>query len=138
MYQNAAVCYAYLSDVKEAIVGTSVFENSLRKARWFTRGWTLQELIAPITVVFCAADWETIGTKASLRLRTITSSITGISVEVLLNPQLLPSMSVAHRMSWAANRETTRTEDVAYCLMGIFDVNMPLLYGEGNKAFIRL
>ena len=135
-YQSAGICYAYLEDVKEVRQETALLEESLKKARWFTRGWTLQELIAPASVVFFSADWETIGTKNSLH--NIISSITGVNVNVLLKPQLLLTMSIARRMSWAANRKTTRTEDIAYCLMGIFNVNMPLLYGEGNKAFIRL
>jgi len=135
-YETATICYAYLEDVEDAGQRTTPLEDSLKKARWFTRGWTLQELIAPASVVFFSAGWEAIGTKNSLR--EIISSITGVDISVLLKPQLLPTMSVARRMSWAANRETTRTEDIAYCLMGIFDVNMPLLYGEGNKAFIRL
>jgi hypothetical protein len=134
-YESAAICYAYLKDV-EVRQTTAALENSMRKALWFTRGWTLQELIAPEVVVFFSADWETIGTKNSLR--SIISSITGVDIGVLLKPELLLTMSVARRMYWAANRETTRPEDIAYCLMGIFNVNMPLLYGEGNKAFIRL
>jgi hypothetical protein len=135
-YQGAAVCYAYLEDVKDWRQQAEPLEDALQNARWFSRGWTLQELIAPANVVFFAADWDFVGTKDSLRY-TI-SSITGINVEIILKPQLLPTMSVARRMSWAAYRETTRVEDVAYCLMGIFGVNMPLLYGEGTKAFIRL
>lgn len=135
-YQNAGICYAYLEDVKESIQMTALLKDSLKKSRWFTRGWTLQELIAPESVVFFSENWETIGTKNSLR--DIISSITGVNIDVLLKPQLLPTMSVARRMSWAANRKTTRTEDIAYCLMGIFNVNMPLLYGEGTKAFTRL
>lgn len=135
-YQDAVVCYAYLEDVKESRQQTMLLDDALKNARWFTRGWTLQELIAPANVVFISEDWGTIGTKHSLR--HIISTITGINVDVLLKPQLLPTMSVARRMSWAAYRVTTRPEDIAYCLMGIFNVNMPLLYGEGMKAFIRL
>ena len=107
------------------------FENS----RWFTRGWTLQELIAPPVVEFYAHDWSEIGTKFSLR-RAI-SKITGIDIRVLEGAD--PSTChVAERMSWAANRETTRVEDAAYCLLGIFKVHMPLIYGEGQRAFYRL
>jgi hypothetical protein len=135
-YQGAVVCYAYLEDVKESRQQTMLLDDALKNARWFTRGWTLQELIAPANVVFFSEDWGTIGTKHTLR--HIISSITGINVDVLLKPQLLPTMSVARRMSWAAYRVTTRPEDIAYCLMGIFNVNMPLLYGEGMKAFVRL
>lgn len=135
-YESAAVCYAYLDDVEGTIHGTESLEDSMKRARWFLRGWTLQELIAPASVIFFSADWEIIGTKDSLR--NIISSVTGVDVDVLLKPQLLPTRSIARRMSWAANRDTKRPEDIAYCLMGIFNVNMPLIYGEGNKAFIRL
>jgi hypothetical protein len=128
-YAKAAVCYAYLSDVH-------LITKDISQSRWFTRGWTLQELIAPRNVKFFTSNWELIGTKQSL-CRSI-AGITGIDVETLLDPSSLSSASVARKLSWAAERQTTRTEDVAYCLMGIFDVNMPLLYGEGERAFIRL
>lgn len=134
-YQNATVCFAFLGDV-EIRQRNVLLEEALKSSRWFTRGWTLQELIAPNSVEFFAADWNSIGSKQSLR--KIISSITGINVDVLEKPQLLRTMSVARRMSWAAHRNTTRIEDVAYCLLGIFGVNMPLLYGEGPNAFIRL
>lgn len=127
-YSNAAICYAYLSDVSLTTKGI--------QSRWFSRGWTLQELIAPRNIKFYTMKWEFIGTKQSL-CKSI-AGITGIDEETLLDPTSLSSASVGHKMSWAAKRQTTRTEDVAYCLMGIFDVNMPLLYGEGEKAFIRL
>ncbi|RDI78909.1 hypothetical protein Vi05172_g11071 [Venturia inaequalis] len=107
----------------------------LRRCKWFTRGWTLQELIAPHTMIFFTAEWEEFGSKA--RLISDLSKITHIS-ELVLQTGRLEAISIAQRMSWAANRETTRTEDMAYCLLGILDVNMPLLYGEGNKAFQRL
>ncbi|KAK3988923.1 heterokaryon incompatibility protein-domain-containing protein [Cladorrhinum sp. PSN332] len=107
------------------------FENS----RWFTRGWTLQELIAPPLVEFYSHDWQEIGTKYSLR--HVISKVTGIDMRVLEGAD--PSTChVAERMSWAANRQTTRVEDAAYCLLGIFKVHMPLIYGEGNRAFYRL
>lgn len=107
------------------------FENS----RWFTRGWTLQELIAPPLVEFYAHDWQEIGTKYSLR--NVISKVTGIDIRVLEGAD--PSTChVAERMSWAANRQTTRVEDEAYCLLGIFKVHMPLIYGEGRRAFYRL
>lgn len=136
-YQSAMLCYAYLEDVDETKREAGFLDVALQRPFWFTRGWTLQELIAPSHVVFLSADWTTLGTKISL-CRDL-SSVTGINVEILLKPQLLLTTSIARRMSWAADRKTTRSEDIAYCLMGIFDVNMPLLYGEGcSKAFIRL
>ncbi|KAK3389567.1 hypothetical protein B0H63DRAFT_492468 [Podospora didyma] len=126
------VCYAYLSDVD----GTGSDDpghksSSFRKSRWFTRGWTLQELLAPLEAVFLNRDWKEIGTRKSLG--TIIAEVTGISAAALENP------FVAQKMSWAALRKPTREEDRAYSLMGLFGVNMPLLYGEGSqKAFARL
>ena len=108
----------------------------LTESRWFTRGWTLQELIAPRSLTFYSSDWHELGTKATLH--DSLSKRTGIDVEILRGKKRLESTSVARRMSWACNRQTTRTEDEAYCLMGLFDVNMPMLYGEGSNAFLRL
>jgi hypothetical protein len=124
-YRDAQVCYAYLSDVGPE--PNSTFEQS----KWFTRGWTLQELLAPEIMVFFDRDWKEIGTK--LRMRKLIESVTGITH--LINFELA---SVAQKMSWASKRQTTRVEDKAYCLMGLFGVNMPPLYGEGQKAFLRL
>ncbi|KAI1116342.1 ankyrin repeat-containing domain protein [Nemania sp. NC0429] len=126
-YQEADVCYAYLADVPSIA--------KLSESRWFTRGWTLQELIAPSTVIFFNSEWQNIGDKVGLQADI--SRITGIPSNFLLGDSLSYA-SVAQRMSWAANRKTTRIEDVAYCLLGIFDIYMPMLYGEGEKAFIRL
>lgn len=105
-------------------------------SRWFTRGWTLQELIAPATVEFYAQDWTRIGTKEELS--HVLSQITGID-EPTLKGRDVKEVSVAKRMmSWASKRVTTRIEDIAHCLIGIFGVNLPLLYGEGEAAYIRL
>jgi hypothetical protein len=132
-YQEAEVCYAFLDDINgdESSNFASTFSNAL----WFKRGWTLQELIAPDNVTFYDRNWKQIGTKRSLR--DLISKITGIK-EDGLNYKALSNFSVAQKMSWASRRKTTRIEDTAYCLMGIFEVNIPLLYGEGNKAFFRL
>lgn len=133
-YEKAEVCYAYISDYP---FGTykGVPGVSFSQSKWFTRGWTLQELIAPSYVVFFNRDWEEIGTKSSLR--DLISTITGVHVDALLGKKP-DRYSVAQRMSWASKRQTTRTEDIAYCLMGLFSVNMPMLYGEGQRAFTRL
>ncbi|KDR77344.1 hypothetical protein GALMADRAFT_32921, partial [Galerina marginata CBS 339.88] len=133
-YQSARICYAYLSDVT---IGDdpSDPESPFSNSRWFTRGWTLQELLAPNIVIFFDRDWADIGTKSSLQ--EDISRITGIPRKALSN-QAIDEISIAQRMSWDAMRRTTRVEDVAYCLMGIFGVNMPTLYGEGRQAFIRL
>ncbi|KAI0648561.1 heterokaryon incompatibility protein-domain-containing protein, partial [Trametes meyenii] len=134
-YSLAAVCYAYLQDVSND--GDPRAPGSqFRACRWFTRGWTLQELIAPRIVIFCSAEWETLGTKDSLGI-TI-QEITGVGADVLVHSRPLSSVSVSSRMSWAADRITRRKEHEAYCLMGIFGVNMPTIYGEGRRAFVRL
>lgn len=136
-YEKATICYVYLSDV--AASGTKANDDtfdSLRKSRWFTRGWTLQELIAPEHVQFFTKDWEVLGAKKALAV--LISTITGIDAACLKKEKRLRDYSIAQRMTWAAKRETTRVEDLAYCLLGIFGINMPLLYGEGPKAFMRL
>lgn len=133
-YRDAIICHAYLSDVDSSEAAVPE-DSSFARSRWFTRGWTLQELLAPAEVVFLGSDWKEIGTKKSLR--NVVSRITGIDVRALDKGSWL-DYSVAQKMSWAARRQTTRPEDEAYCLMGLFDVNMPMLYGEGRKAFYRL
>jgi hypothetical protein len=133
-YQNADVCYVYLHDVPS--LDPFLNDDKFRSARWWSRGWCLQELIAPREVEFYSADWEEVGTKWSLQA-TITD-ITSIPTAILYHKKVPSDFSVAQRMSWASERQTTRVEDMAYCLFGLFDVNMPLMYGEGKKAFIRL
>ncbi len=141
-YRNAAKCYVYLSDVPsdtpdtDDAFGQLPWESAFRKSRWFTRGWTLQELIAPKSVEFFSKDWEQLGNKVSWG--TIIHEITGIPDKALQGVPL-SDFSVAERMSWAEQRETTREEDQAYSLLGIFDVYMPLIYSEGKEhAFKRL
>ena len=131
-YQNAAVCYVYLFDVDTVTSVPSTFTTSA----WFTRGWTLQELIAPLNVEFYEAGWHKIGTKETLKCAI--SSATGIDVKVLERGADPKAFSIAQRMSWASGRTTKKLEDIAYSLLGLFGVNMPLLYGEGERAFIRL
>ncbi|KAI1826806.1 HET-domain-containing protein [Xylaria intraflava] len=109
--------------------------QSLGRCRWFSRGWTLQELIAPKHVEFYDRRWDCFGSK--MQLAAILAWITGVDPGVLEGVPL-DQVLVGRRMSWAANRQTRRVEDIAYCLLGIFDINMPLLYGEGEKAFTRL
>jgi hypothetical protein len=139
-YQNAQACYAYLHDVPadpERLTDDSdAVYSAFRECRWFTRGWTLQELLAPGLVQFFDTGWFFIGTKIS-NIGSI-EKVTGIGRRFLKDAGELKHASVAQRMSWAAYRKTTRIEDQAYCLLGIFGINMPLLYGEGDKAFIRL
>ncbi|KAI0812046.1 heterokaryon incompatibility protein-domain-containing protein [Xylaria sp. FL0064] len=128
-YSNAAVCYAYLCDM------TDDSELDFAKSRWVTRGWTLQELIAPREVIFYSRSWQVLGTRS--KLSEHLSKVTGID-EPFLMGRSLEKASIAQRMSWAAKRTTSREEDMAYCLLGMFNVNMPLIYGEGTKAFRRL
>ncbi|GKZ25267.1 hypothetical protein AbraCBS73388_000729 [Aspergillus brasiliensis] len=134
-YNEAAICYAYLADV------TTGDDNRFPltqfcSCRWFQRGWTLQELLAPDNLRFYDSKWLYLGTKAN-RSSTIERRI-GIPRR-FLQGAALNEASVAQRMSWASRRETKREEDIAYCLLGIFDVTMPMIYGEGgDRAFIRL
>ena len=130
-YKDAQICFVTLGDVEYSSRDPSVIGSS----RWFKRGWTLQELLAPSNVVFYTRTWARIGTKWELRV--VISAASGIDQSALTGLQL-KEFSVARRMFWASNRETTRREDRAYSLLGIFNVHMPLLYGEGNRAFVRL
>ena len=134
-YYNARICYVYLTDVwigqEREYISRSVPE--FRESRWFTRGWTLQELLAPRVMEFLDKDWRFLGDKDSLKDHI--SSITVIGQHYILD---IKEASAAQKMSWASGRKTTRLEDMAYSLMGIFEVNMPLLYGEGTNAFTRL
>ena len=134
-YETAKACFVYLADVSLRGAPTA-FSGNFKESRWFTRGWTLQELVAPREVIFLSADWEEIGTKISL-CESI-EKITRINAKVLLDPGEKDKFSISTRMSWAAGRETTRHEDQAYCLMGLFGIYMPLLYGEQSQAFHRL
>ncbi|KAK4934916.1 hypothetical protein LTR10_023926 [Elasticomyces elasticus] len=143
-YQGADVCFAYLSDVslsraESVFTGYELSDNTrdqLRASKWFSRGWTLQELLAPDYVLFVDHDWKEICDKSSISgVLANTSRIPG---SVLCGETSPRDHSVAQKMSWAAHRKTSRIEDVAYCLLGIFGVNMPLLYGEGTRAFARL
>jgi tetratricopeptide (TPR) repeat protein len=135
-YREATRCYVYLSDVPNSEDPTSTIDSSFPKSRWFTRGWTLQELVAPAEVQFYSVGGQVLGDKKSLERQIY--EITGISIEALQG-RSLSQFSVTERLSWAARRQTTVEEDAAYCLLGIFDTYMPLIYGEGReKALARL
>lgn len=135
-YRDAELCLAYLSDASDV---KDAFDPT-RPSKWFSRGWTLQELVAPRKMLFFQRDWEPLGTRLYLDYRI--EQITTIPVVVLENGitgKYDQEFSIATKMSWAAQRETTRSEDRAYSLMGLFQVNMPTLYGEGGEsAFQRL
>lgn len=152
-YKHAAECYVWLEDYTGSL-------KSLEQCEWFSRGWTLQELLAPRRILFFTADWQVIGHKfyspgdgicacqedqrdiacfsaIGAHIVPKLAAATGIPEEFLTSKPYY-SASIALRMSWASNRMCTRAEDRAYSLLGLFDVNMPLLYGEGYKAFERL
>lgn len=144
-YENAGVCFAYIEDYprNQYEANTPLDEQRdtsiLQNIRWFTRGWTLQELIASKEVRFYSKHWKFMGEKHEPFLCEALMKATGIDKGVLSGEITVAEVSVANRMKWASKRLTTRPEDAAYCLMGIFGVNMPLLYGEGGvRAFIRL
>ncbi|KAF2801895.1 HET-domain-containing protein [Mytilinidion resinicola] len=141
-YQRASKCYVYLSDVQvldelaDAQAFRITWEDSFRRSRWFARGWTLQELLAPATVEFFSKEGKRLGSRITLEQEI--HKITKIPIGVLRG-QHLSEFSVDERMSWAAKRRTTVKEDKAYCLLGIFGVFMPLIYGEGEEhAYLRL
>jgi len=133
-YQNATICYAFLEDVNSKDDPKPVL-SSFSKSRWFKRGWTLQELLAPSIVVFYASDWTSIGTRDTLS--EAVARTTKIHHEYFTHRKF-SDYSIAQKFSWASGRQTTRIEDEAYCLLGLFSVSMPLLYGEGRRAFTRL
>ncbi|KAI3002797.1 hypothetical protein CBS147346_5709 [Aspergillus niger] len=161
-YKRSRKCYVYLSDIPSGYgevpldeqAGSSVeparrrrpskydgtINGPFARCRWFTRGWTLQELIAPKDLTFYGSGWNVLGTKASMT--ALISTITGIDQRVLRDStdtkESLRSVCVAQKMSWAARRQTSKIEDEAYCLLGLFDVHMPILYGEGKASFVRL
>ncbi|KUJ07564.1 HET-domain-containing protein, partial [Mollisia scopiformis] len=150
-YSDSQICYVYLADVEDL----QKFLSSFCGSRWFTRGWTLQELLAPRAIRFLAQNWKPIEwqgyacdtvmnpwershkSRQRLILRLLAHR-TGIELKAILYSESVMSSSIVERMSWMKGRETTREEDLSYCLLGIFDINMPLLYGEGSKAFMRL
>jgi hypothetical protein len=141
-YQKATKCYVFLSDVsttkrkRSSRTSKCAWELAFRKSRWFTRGWTLQELLAPGSVEFFSRESKWLGDKRSLEQKI--GEITGITLPALRGTPL-SQFAVSDRLSWAENRHTSRKEDKAYSLLGIFDIHMPLIYGEGEEnAFKRL
>ena len=157
-YRMSEICYIFLADLHDEPYDTSIslrkssmrnktgdtwstaekhyLDSNFARCRWFSRGWTLQELIAPRTAMFYDAKWQRFATKHDIA--PILSLITGIHKDILYGTAALGDTPIFTRMSWAAKRNTTRVEDTAYCLLGIFDINFPLIYGEGPKAFRRL
>jgi hypothetical protein len=139
-YQNAAKCYVYLPDVSTTKLEAndqsfeSLWEPYFQVSRWFTRGWTLQELLAPASVEFFSREGKRLGDKRTLERHI--HDITKIPVPALRGTPL-SEFSIEQRMSWAENRQTKRREDKAYSLLGIFNVHMPLIYGEGLESALN-
>ncbi|KAK5709347.1 hypothetical protein LTR17_019860 [Elasticomyces elasticus] len=140
-YRKARVCYVYLTDVlacdkRDEEYPIARVMADFRRSRWFTRGWTLQELLAPYRVEFYSIEWTKLGTKQELRQHIV--DVAALPPPVL-NGLPLNQFSVRDRLVWGASRCTKRSEDAAYSMFGIFGVSMPLLYGEGKtRAFRRL
>lgn len=133
-YQNAARCYVYLSDVSDTQQAEPERESAFQASKWFTRGWTLQELLAPSSVKFFTKEGRQLGDKKSLEQQI--HEVTGIAASALQGKPLT-RFSVKERFQWAEIRQTTREEDWAYCLQGIFGVSMPVIYGEGKAQAIH-
>jgi hypothetical protein len=134
-YREAAKCYVYLSDVTRGETSeiTRQWKPAFRASRWFTRGWTLQELIAPRIVEFYSSDRVYLGNKRTLE-QTL-HEITGIPNRAFREEPF--RFTLNDRMAWLGKRETKLEEDLAYCLLGIFDIHMPLIYGEGRDHAMR-
>ncbi|KAH9941248.1 HET-domain-containing protein [Epithele typhae] len=133
-YSLSNICYAYLRDVPAR--SDEGWELKFKQSVWHDRAWTLQELIAPKLLLFVSSKWTSLGTKAEHA--ELINSITTVPAEVLCLEQDISEISIYDRMVWAAARRATKVEDEAYSLMGIFGINMPILYGEGQHAFYRL
>jgi hypothetical protein len=133
-YHNAAKCYVYLSDVSAVESTQPQSQSAFVRSKWFTRGWTLQELLAPRSVEFFSYVGERLGDKDSLQQEI--HEATGVAVQALQGTPL-SEFSVDERMSWAAKRKTTIEEDQIYCLLGIFNIYLPLIYGEGKRHALR-
>lgn len=148
-YRRSKLCVAFLPDVESLPVplgSTAAYgryttfhrsdEDQFKKSDWFRRGWTLQELLAPVVLHFFSSTSHFIGDK--MQMIDAVTGATGIGKPYLTREKPIYSASVFERMRWVSDRQTSRPEDIAYCLLGIFDVNMPLICGEGTRAFTRL
>ncbi|KAK6605164.1 hypothetical protein H4I96_05746 [Botrytis cinerea] len=139
-YRNAKKCYVYLTDVSTpgddvyVQANQSTWEVAFRSSRWFTRGWTLQELIAPADVEFFSQERKLLGDKRSLEKPIF--EITQIPFQALRGDPF-SDFSIAERKRWVAQRQTTEEEDLVYCLLGLCEVSMPPIYGEGKEAALK-
>lgn len=137
-YQSSRVCLAYLSDVPTANTNDNeLLSFQVRHSQWFTRGWTLSELLAPPQLILYAADWTVLGRRDD-SLADLISVIVGIDQAYLSGRKNVQQASFGTRMSWISGRRTARVEDMAYCMLGILDIEMNIQYGEGEKAMSRL
>ncbi|KAH9476773.1 Vegetative incompatibility protein HET-E-1 [Psilocybe cubensis] len=153
-YRSSSICIVHLGNSRRPIRPTAFRDRPFAEIfndPWFTRGWTLQELLAPTVVKFYYDAWISITTNPNDKIQQAftpcpttqnalieqVSYITSIPLLEIIH--FVPGMqNVRDRLRWASTRETTREEDKAYCLLGLLDVNMPITYGEGEKAFHRL
>lgn len=149
-YQNAAICFVHLAQYWSD--QCPVTARHLRECKWFRRGWTLQELLAPHNLCFCDSQWRIFGHMLEAHwkwwklegkvpfgdLDKVIKKVTSIPADCMRSSITKDWPTVALKMSWASRRETSREEDEAYSLLGTFGVNMPLLYGEGDRVFSRL
>lgn len=132
-YKEAAKCYVLMTDVSTSGLN---WQDAFERSRWFTRGWTLQELLAPSHIEFFSMDGEMLGSLNELK--EVVQKITRLPLSALSGAQL-HDFGVEERLSWTETRQTMREEDKAYSLLGIFNVFIPLNYGEGEEnAFRRL
>ncbi|KAH9238567.1 hypothetical protein K456DRAFT_1178758 [Colletotrichum gloeosporioides 23] len=133
--ENSDYCFAYLADFTASSVSPNV--PSLSRCKYWTRSWTLQQMVVPSRVLFFDSQFQCIGDRSSSQFAGLISSITGVDEDVLCGRRALQDISIARRMSWAAGRESSRPEDTIYALLGLFDVLMPVMYGEGDTRAIR-
>lgn len=141
-YRDSTLCIVYLYDVKKnaaiSIKNSHIFDRlgQDNPSEWFSRGWTLQELLAPHHMEFYDKEWTYIGSKN--RMKASISSITGIDESYLTGESDFKKACIAQKMSWMVGRATTKEEDIAYCMIGLFGITLAPIYGEGMRAFTRL
>ncbi|CZR70083.1 related to kinesin light chain 1 [Phialocephala subalpina] len=134
MSKSSRITATPLGDNADVQASQSTWEGAFRSSKWFTRGWTLQELIAPAVVEFFSQEGKLLGNKKSLEKPI--HEITQIPIQALRgNP--FSDFRIAERKGWAAQRQTTEEEDLVYCLLGLCEVSMPTIYGEGKEAALK-
>ncbi|KAG6357417.1 hypothetical protein INS49_013294 [Diaporthe citri] len=136
IYRDCEYNIIYLEDLDCKLVDDEAVRERLAACRWIKNVWAIPQIIFPRVAYLYSSDWNQIGTKRSLI--PLLSSIIGIDQPVLENSDCLEDYSIARRMSWASHMSAPRMEDSAYALLGLFDISMSILYGQGSKAFLRL